>query len=184
MTASNWIFVGIYISKRWFSSGWYPGLSNISAVSSAKEALPLLSRGDRVWCHTPVFVLIFWGFFWPRLWHAEIPRPGIKPMPQQWQSQLLYHWGARKVPGNLNCQDSPDISNNNSLKFSSLLTLLHCGHLYFLGSAKAETLLVFSWTGLSIFLILSTSMPCELRTLMRWNEIIILYIIRFFFPQH
>ena len=24
-------------------------------------------------------------FFWPCLWHAEIPWPGIKPKPQQWQ---------------------------------------------------------------------------------------------------
>ena len=32
----------------------------------------------------------FWFFFfWPHLWHADIPRPRIKPVPQQWQHQIL-----------------------------------------------------------------------------------------------
>ena len=28
-------------------------------------------------------------FFWPHPWHAQVPRPEIKPPPQQWQCQVL-----------------------------------------------------------------------------------------------
>ena len=33
-----------------------------------------------------ILILISWGFlvsFWLHLWHVEIPRPGIEPVPQQ-----------------------------------------------------------------------------------------------------
>ena len=28
-------------------------------------------------------------FFWPHLWHAEVPGPGMEPEPQQRQHQIL-----------------------------------------------------------------------------------------------
>ena len=32
---------------------------------------------------------LFFLLFWPYLWHAEVPRPGIKSVPQQQQSWIL-----------------------------------------------------------------------------------------------
>ena len=33
--------------------------------------------------------ILFFFFFWQYLWHAEVPGPGIEPVPQQWQCQIL-----------------------------------------------------------------------------------------------
>ena len=33
-----------------------------------------------------LFLFFFFFFFWP---HAEVPRPGIEPKPQQWQCQIV-----------------------------------------------------------------------------------------------
>ena len=44
---------------------------------------------------TVIYVSINSLFFWPHPWHAEVPRPGIEPLPQewpvqhQWQCQIL-----------------------------------------------------------------------------------------------
>ena len=35
---------------------------------------------------------------YPHLWHAEVPRPGIKPKPQQGQHQILNHYATRELP--------------------------------------------------------------------------------------
>ena len=43
---------------------------------------------DSVLLYLEVFVFCFF-FFWPYLQHAEVPRPGIKPKPPQWQHQIL-----------------------------------------------------------------------------------------------
>ena len=49
-------------------------------------------------------VIFFFFPFWPPLWHVEVPRPGIKPMPsqwpklQQWQCQILNPLGHQGTP--------------------------------------------------------------------------------------
>jgi len=37
-------------------------------------------------------------FFWPCLWHAEVPVPGIEPLPQQWLCQILNPWSLQGTP--------------------------------------------------------------------------------------
>lgn len=47
-----------------------------------------------------IFCLFLWGSFWPCLWHAEVPGPGMEPEPQQWKHQvlnLLSHLGTPKM---------------------------------------------------------------------------------------
>ena len=53
-----------------------------------------------------IYSLFFFFFFLPCLWHAESPRPGIEPMPQQWPKpwqrqrqilNLLSHRGPPKI---------------------------------------------------------------------------------------
>lgn len=45
-----------------------------------------------------LFFVLFYGFlFWPPLWHVEIPGPGIKSKPQQWQQWLLSCWATREL---------------------------------------------------------------------------------------
>lgn len=34
----------------------------------------------------------YWSFFWPLPQHVEVPRPRIKPEPQQWKCQILNQW--------------------------------------------------------------------------------------------
>ena len=62
-------------------------------------------------------------FFWPHPWQAEIPGPGIKPVPQQWRCWILSHWATRKLP---------KLSHFNSHCKSSRPTLSHlswpCSH--------------------------------------------------------
>ena len=41
-------------------------------------------------------IIIIWRehfilFFWPHLQHTQVPRPGIEPLPQQWQCLILNH---------------------------------------------------------------------------------------------
>ena len=36
---------------------------------------------------TSLYLIIF--FFWLHPWHVEVPEPGIKPAPQQWQCQII-----------------------------------------------------------------------------------------------
>lgn len=43
-------------------------------------------------CLLPSFPSVFLLFFWPQFWHAEIPRPGVNPAPQQ-QPRPLHHKG-------------------------------------------------------------------------------------------
>ena len=40
-----------------------------------------------------------WGFL-PYSWHAEVPRTGIEPVPQQWQCQILNLLHHQRTPGN------------------------------------------------------------------------------------
>ena len=45
--------------------------------------------------------------FWPPLWHAEVPRPGMEPIPQQWpeprqwECHILNHEATRELLGGL-----------------------------------------------------------------------------------
>ena len=41
----------------------------------------------KCFCHKKFFFFFF--FFWLHPWHAEVPRPGIKPLPQQQQCQIF-----------------------------------------------------------------------------------------------
>ena len=47
-----------------------------------------------------VFIFFFLSFFLLRLQHGKVPEPGIEPMPQQWQCQIL---------NLLSCQGTPFI---------------------------------------------------------------------------
>ena len=42
------------------------------------------------------FPVCFW--FWPCLWHAEVPGPGVEPVPQQWPWQVLYPLSHQGTP--------------------------------------------------------------------------------------
>ena len=44
------------------------------------------------------FFLFFLFFFWLHPWHAEMPRPGIEPAPQQWQHQIAWPPGNSQIP--------------------------------------------------------------------------------------
>lgn len=68
------------------------------------------------------------------------------------RKDLAIHNKLPVCPGILTCQDNPHINcNNNWLKVYRSSYCFYCGHLYFLCCAKAETFLMFSWRGLSIF---------------------------------
>ena len=65
----------------------------ISSVANKVEPLFMLSLyslfGEvsvQIFCPFEQCILFI---FWPRPWHAEVPRSGIEPTPQQWQHQIL-----------------------------------------------------------------------------------------------
>ena len=57
----------IILSKMDFSLCWVT-----CEAAVGKYGLNILIKG----------IFILFSFFWPYLWHAEVSRPGMEPMPQ------------------------------------------------------------------------------------------------------
>ena len=62
-----------FSGKELLPSSQLPKLAHVPAVSK------LLAKGTKI---IGIFYLFIY-FFCTRLWHAEVPRPGIKPAAQQ-----------------------------------------------------------------------------------------------------
>ena len=48
-------------------------------------------------CSFVLFCFLFVCLFLPNPWHAEVPGPGIKQMPQQWRHQILNCYATREL---------------------------------------------------------------------------------------
>ena len=68
--------------------------TNISRVKTEEQISTLRVLSPRIWFHAAslreflklLVHCVYWEFVggsWPGPWHAEVPRPGIKPEPQQ-----------------------------------------------------------------------------------------------------
>ena len=66
------------IQKMFFEYPLYPRHCNKATVVKKTAPISFLLGGEGV-----VFSGFFVLFCWPHLWHTEVPKPGIEPVPQQ-----------------------------------------------------------------------------------------------------
>ena len=71
------------------------------AFSSQVSVPVFLSLKDLRRCNLAAQSLVPQPPFWPHPWHAEIPRPGTEPAPQQGQGQVLNPAEPQETPFHL-----------------------------------------------------------------------------------
>ena len=87
---------------------WLKGSLNTRMISCTSDTLLVFCGPLGAWkesslvCRITDFIwiiLFFFFFFWSHPRHAEVPGPGIEPMPQQGQHQILNPLSHQGTPG-------------------------------------------------------------------------------------
>ena len=60
--------------------------------------VPQIQRQQTVDSMKASLIYASFSFVWPCPWHAEVSRPGIKPMPQQQQCRILNPLSHQGIP--------------------------------------------------------------------------------------
>ena len=110
----------------------------------------LVGLTETWWFSLSLFCLLFvyfvFVFFWPCSEHMEVPKPGIKPIPQQWQ-----HW----ILNPLSHQRTPSLSllyillqyHYKWVQYFQGMSLLHLNrHAQRDGNSSLTSLLLKMWT--------------------------------------